>query len=443
MNFYNNCASALQLVHQKKGNFKTILFDFLTQKKFSKSEFQKSFSIIIKVNTMNQVLEDLISLLKQKNPGFKVQNEPLLKILLFELLFGVNKKIQGGGQLKRFLVENEPILKKKVEEMKEKNLLPDLSSSNTAGTVTLRRNIYLRIVKKRTTLESIKEKVADESDKMTIEKDELIPDLIKMSYTAYQSLRASEDYKQSSEYVVQSKSSCFPAYFLCQHLLNKGASLKEKTDIIDACSAPGNKTMQLADYLSDGRVIALERDERRFDILSKRTSSYGFENIFCICNSFLHLDPKHKKFNHVRYILVDPTCSGSGMLNNLENKEREQYPREKFEEFCDKEFQNLGADQQRKVEELGNSQLELLNHAAQFPNVQKISFSTCSIYRKENEEVVERFLAQNKSFKLVDLSKLWRTTGFSTHYKDGYKCLRADPINDEMDGFFVALFQKK
>jgi len=434
----------LQLVQQKKGNFKTILFDFLTQKKFSKSEFQKSFSIIIKVNTMNQVLEELIAVLYRNNPNLRIQNDALLKILLFELLFGVHKKINGGGQLKRLLMENEAALKRKIEELKEKNLLPELNSSNTASTVTLRRNVYLRIVKQRTNFDSLKAKVPNDSDKMAIEKDDLIPDLVKMPYNAYQALRASEDHKQSTEYVVQSKSSCFPAYFLCQHLLKDGgASLKEKTDIIDACSAPGNKTMQLADYLAGGRVIALERDTRRFEILSKRTSSYGFENIFCICNSFLNLDPKHKKFSYVRYILVDPTCSGSGMLNNLENKEREQYSREEFEKFCDKEYQSLGADQQKKVEDLGNSQLELLNHAAQFPNVEKISFSTCSIYRKENEEVVERFLAQNKDFTLADLSKLWRTTGFSTHYKDGYKCLRADPKNDEMDGFFVALFQRK
>lgn len=57
---------------------------------------------------------------------------------------------------------------------------------------------------------------------------------------------------------------------------------KYKFDIIDCCSAPGNKTMQLAQYMNQmsvkGRVFAIELDERRYDILNKRISRYGYNS---------------------------------------------------------------------------------------------------------------------------------------------------------------------
>lgn len=39
-----------------------------------------------------------------------------------------------------------------------------------------------------------------------------------------------------------------------------------------------------------------------------------------------------------------------------------------------------------------------------FPSVQKIAYSTCSIYEEENELVVKKVLLKNPDFKLVNIS---------------------------------------
>ena len=54
-----------------------------------------------------------------------------------------------------------------------------------------------------------------------------------------------------------------------------------------------------------------------------------------------------------------------------------------FEKFAQLKYKNLGEDQQNRVLSLQKFQLELLAHAATF-KPQRISYSTCSIYRQEN-----------------------------------------------------------
>ena len=66
-----------------------------------------------------------------------------------------------------------------------------------------------------------------------------------LSYEEYSKLmRAHPDFKNSSACVVQSWSSALPPVFLFSGLINQ-KNTDKKFDIIDACSAPGNKTLQL------------------------------------------------------------------------------------------------------------------------------------------------------------------------------------------------------
>lgn len=109
-----------------------------------------------------------------------------------------------------------------------------------------------------------------------------------LSYEQYsQLLRAHPDFKDSSACVVQSWSSALPPVCLFSGLLNNGNAGK-KFDIIDACSAPGNKTLQLGEFLSSrGTVFAFEKNERRFETLRKNIEKYKAQNIKPLLQSFL------------------------------------------------------------------------------------------------------------------------------------------------------------
>ena len=50
--------------------------------------------------------------------------------------------------------------------------------------------------------------------------------------------------------------------------------------------------------------------------MQSRTKFYNASNVENILGNFLESDPNDEKFKNVKYIMADPSCSGSGMLNN-------------------------------------------------------------------------------------------------------------------------------
>nr|XP_023030251.1 probable 28S rRNA (cytosine-C(5))-methyltransferase [Leptinotarsa decemlineata] len=114
-------------------------------------------------------------------------------------------------------------------------------------------------------------------------------------------------YKNGS-IILQDKASCLPV-----HILNPTPGSK----VLDMCAAPGMKTTHLAAVLNnEGTVYAVERDPRRFEILnkiiesSKATCIQSFNRDVLTCTA--------EELPGVEYILVDPSCSGSGMIDRLE-----------------------------------------------------------------------------------------------------------------------------
>ena len=62
--------------------------------------------------------------------------------------------------------------------------------------------------------------------------------------------------------------------------------------------------------------------------------------------------------------------------------------------------------------------LEALSHAMRFPGVLRISYSTCSIYREENEDVVQKVmpLAEELGFELAKCLPKWPRRGFAWRF---------------------------
>jgi putative methyltransferase len=84
-----------------------------------------------------------------------------------------------------------------------------------------------------------------------------------------------------------------------------------------------------------------------------------------------------------------------------------------------------------------------LLHALQFPALQRLVYSTCSIHQRENEDVVAAVLpaATAAGFRLVDPFPSWHRRGLPV--VEGAELLvRTDAHADGTDGFFVAVFER-
>ena len=184
--------------------------------------------------------------------------------------------------------------------------------------------------------------------------------------------------------------------------------------ILDACAAPGMKTSQaLAMVQPEGKVIAIERNAKRYKVLNEllqKHSEWSEDAIETKNADFLQLNPED--FSNVEYLIVDPTCSGSG----LSKVEKDPI----------------------RLSKLANLQVMILKHALKFPSLKRVAYSTCSIFVEENEAVVEEVLKQHgDQFKLVNVLPTWERRTMND------KCLRVDPDKDLTSGFFVAVFKKK
>ncbi|KAI6968191.1 hypothetical protein KC329_g14214 [Hortaea werneckii] len=138
-------------------------------------------------------------------------------------------------------------------------------------------------------------------------------------------LTTTKAYK-SGQIILQDKASCFPAY-----LLNPGST---EGDVIDACAAPGNKTTHLAAILAekdnqDAKVIACEKNELRSQTLTKMTKLAGGEKSITVKakQDFMRLDPSAKEYRNVTALLLDPSCSGSGITTTESPRHHHQEAR--------------------------------------------------------------------------------------------------------------------
>ncbi|XP_029667829.1 probable 28S rRNA (cytosine-C(5))-methyltransferase isoform X1 [Formica exsecta] len=224
---------------------------------------------------------------------------------------------------------------------------------------------------------------------------------------------------QNGELILQDKASCLPA-----HLLNPVSG----STVLDMCAAPGMKATHIAAKLqNNGEVYAVEIDVKRFETLFRQIRT---THSFCVKplnQDVLTLDPK--QYSHVEYILVDPSCSGSGIVDrpeqsNINNKS------------LSKRLQNLQSFQAYLL------RYALLN----FPNAKRIIYSTCSLYPEENEEVIDEVLADiGNAYCLVPAQQLLKNNWInfsSKRYNCGDKCLYSKPNLDFCNGFFVAVFER-
>jgi len=145
--------------------------------------------------------------------------------------------------------------------------------------------------------------------------------------------------------------------------------------ILDLCAAPGVKTTQIAEVTGDAAAItATDIDDQRLKKVKENIDRLGIKSIEIV---------PYDRFSDSKFdcVLLDVPCSNTGVLAKRIEARYRISP--------------------QAITELAETQSGLLDKAAGLLKPQgKICYSTCSIQRRENNDVVKDFLQRHQEFVL-------------------------------------------
>ena len=156
--------------------------------------------------------------------------------------------------------------------------------------------------------------------------------------------------------------------------------------VIDACAAPGGKSTHLAELMQNrGRIIAADIYETKLEHISQNAQRLGIKIIEPLLLDARKLGEKFP--NQADKVLVDAPCSGLGVLRRKADL--------RWKKTLD------------EIKNLPTLQGEILSGAAKTLKVGgTLLYSTCTITKQENQDVVEKFLATHAEFELVEMKTL-------------------------------------
>ena len=172
-----------------------------------------------------------------------------------------------------------------------------------------------------------------------------------------------------------------------------------------------------------GRIIAMDNDERRLDRSRARFKRSGVSDNIEVRPL---TENRHKKWLRRQkgtfdVVLCDVPCSGSGT----------------WRRNPDMRWINYGPD----LDALYEVQAEILEKVVDTVKPGgKLVYATCSLFREENEDQIERFLKSHDDFELLDVSNHW-PDGVISPVVGPY--MRLTPKDHNTDGFFAAVMQRK
>ncbi len=178
-------------------------------------------------------------------------------------------------------------------------------------------------------------------------------------------------------------------------------SPKRDERVLDMCAAPGGKSFSMALLMENkGEIVSCDIHPHRVDLIKKGAERLGISIIKpTVCDA----TAENKELGLFDAILCDVPCSGLGIIRRK--------PDIKYKKDTD-------------FSELEEIQLKILNNAVNYLKENgRIVYSTCTVRKKENEEIVNKFLENHKDFTLKEIKTYM-------------------PSKNGGDGFFTALLER-
>lgn len=207
-----------------------------------------------------------------------------------------------------------------------------------------------------------------------------------------------------------------PSSVLC--VLALGAN--DGDTLLDVCSAPGGKAVYMSELCPHSHITACDVHEHRVALIQKYKNRMHVPNVKAIKMDGTVFDESMQ--NRFDGVLVDAPCSCFGTYK--------KHP----DVFLSRTDES--------EDEICKTQLAILSNVARY--VKKggaMVYSTCTLFKKENDEVVQKFLAseQGKDFCLEKICGLKDVDGGK--YVDNSGEIQILP-HAEYDGFFIAKLRR-
>uniref|UniRef100_A0ABI7WDI0 SAM-dependent MTase RsmB/NOP-type domain-containing protein n=1 Tax=Felis catus TaxID=9685 RepID=A0ABI7WDI0_FELCA len=385
MALYATAASVLAGVESRRGSIKGLVYASSFQ------NVKQLYALVCETQRYSSVLDAVITSAGLLRAEKKLRPH-LAKVLVYELLLGKGFKGGSGGRWKPLLDRHQARLKAELARLKvhrgvskNEDLLQVESKPGPASQVPR----FVRV----NTLKTCCDDAVD---------------YFKRQGFSYQG-RAS-----SLEDLRALKGKCF----LLDPLLPELLVFPAQTDLHD------HPLYQAGHLILQDKIFAFDLDAGRLASMATLLARAGVSCCELAEEDFLAISPSDQRYRQVQYILLDPSCSGSGMATR-----RLEEP-------------GAGTPSKARLQALAGFQRRALCHALTFPSLQRLVYSTCSLCQEENEDVVRDALQQNSgTFRLVPVLPSWPHRGLGT-FPGAERCLRASPETTLTGGFFVAVLER-
>ena len=235
-----------------------------------------------------------------------------------------------------------------------------------------------------------------------IEKHPLVPDAYVLRKGG--NIRSSEAFEKGWFHVQDTASQ------LCAMALGAEPDMT----VLDMCAAPGGKTFTIAEYMNGtGMIYAFDLIDQRAGLIEKGAERLGLNNVTAQAGDASVYNDALPKADRV---LCDVPCSGFGVIRR---KPEIRYKDEK------------------ELAGLPEIQGAILRNAARYVKPEGVLvYSTCTVFREENEQVVEEFLLEHPEFEPVPVLP-------ELHEKLSGSMVTLMPSIAGSDGFFMAKLRRK
>lgn len=189
------------------------------------------------------------------------------------------------------------------------------------------------------------------------------------------------------------------------------AELKPGMKVLDACAAPGGKSFASAiDMRNTGSVLSCDLHEKKLSLIKSGAERLGINIISTEAS-----DARKERSVQFDAIIADVPCSGLGVIRKKP----------------DIRFKNP-----EELENLPEIQLAILNNLAKNLKIGGVMiYSTCTVLKRENEDIVNAFISDNNSYIAEEFTLPNGKTAVNGMYTFW-------PNIDETDGFFVCKLRR-